>query len=345
MTNTRKVILMVFIAILYFAFDTLLQAGFFYSINPSTNKDVEIISDVYGPEDMEWDWEKNVVFISSTNRRAFEKGEPDIDDGIYILTPKNNNVFKLSTDFIGEFHPHGLSLFKQEGKQYLYVVNHSSSGSSVELFHVEDSSLIHLKTYTHEIMFSPNDVVGNEIGKFYVTNDHGNKSSKGKMVENYLRMPYSYVLYFDGVKYKKAYQGLVYANGIQFSNSGDQVFVTHTIGHELIVLKRDKNTGNLREHKKLNLSAGLDNIDVDLDGNIWVASHPKLLKFGAHKADSQNYSPSKVIKILTEKNKYEASVIFENDGSLLSGSSVAVSNGQTVYVGCVFDKKILKIKL
>lgn len=345
MTTSKKVIGMIAVALVYFIFDSLLQAGFFYTIAHVGFNDTELIRGVFGPEDMEWDRENNVIYVSSTNRRSMYLNTFDKEDGIFVLNPITSEIIRLRVQFDGEFHPLGISLFTQEGKQYLYAVNRSPKSKSVELFEVLDSVLIHKHTYINDLLYSPNDVVGDEVGKFYVTNDHGNRSVNGQLVENYLRMPYSYVVYYNGVKYKKVLQGLVYANGIQMSNNGKKLYVTHTVGHELIVLDRDLKTGNLREQKKVTIPSGLDNIDVDLEGNIWIAAHPKLLKFGSHKASSESYSPSQVFKVEVTDKKYEVHKMYENKGEQISGSSVAVSDGSHVFIGCVFDDKILKVKI
>lgn len=345
MISKEKILLLVAIAIVYFVFDTLLQAGFFYQTESIGNRNVEIITGIYGPEDMEWDADSEILIVSSTNRRSLNKGEYDSKDGIYFINVEDNSFMKCVTDYASEFHPHGISLFSQDSLKYLYVVNHSENDNSVELFQIQGSFLKHLKTYTDPLMSSPNDVVGDEVGKFYVSNDHGNKSSKGKIVENYLRMPYSYILYYDGDRFKKALQGLVYANGVQLSNSGNELYVTHTIGHEFIELERDRKTGNLKELKRKDLSMGLDNISVDKNGTIWIAGHPKMLKFGGHAIDAANFSASQVIKIEKEKSSYKVTKVYENDGEQFSGASIAVNSGNYLFVGGVFDDKILKMPI
>jgi arylesterase/paraoxonase len=347
MSNRQKILGMVIIAVVYFAFDTLLQAGFFKSISNSTNtKVLHTIATIWGPEDMEWDREENVVYISSTNRRAANSGNWDSNDGIYRLKMDSSlkELVKMKTDFKNQFHPHGISLFRENGRKFLYVVNETENQNFIELFLVKNDSLVHQKTFVDEVMFKPNDVAGVSTAQFYVTVDHGNRSPFGQLVEDYLRLPYSYVLYFNGESYKKVQKGMVYANGVQISKDGKQVFTTHTIGHELFIWNRNQETGNLILEKKLDLNSGLDNIDVDQHGNIWIASHPKLLDFVSHSKDSTHFSPSQIFKIEPQR-EYKTTMIFENDGSLISGASVAVVSGDSVIVGNVFDRKILLLKV
>ena len=347
MITVRKVVLMAIIAIAYFVFDTLLQAGYFTSIKNTSSEEIRKVKDIWGPEDIEWDRENNLLYISATNWRKVRKGMSDSQNGVYTLNSNDLKSIpkKMGSNFTGEFNPHGISLFKKEGRNYIYVVNHTSKGSSVELFEIEGLQLNHLRSYRDELMFSPNDVVGDEIDQFYVTNDHGNRSGRGKMIENYLRMPYSYLLYYNGSVFRKVHQGLVYANGVQLSKDGQQIYLSHTVGRELLVLDRNRTSGELKLNQTIHLSSGGDNIDVDDQGNIWIAAHPKLMKFMQHAKKTESLSPSQVFKVYKENGKYVSRKVYENDGSQISGSSVAVVKADTMFIGCVFENNILQIKI
>ena len=339
---------MIVVAVIYFLFDSLLQAGFFKGIDNQSKMDlVTTIRDVWGPEDLDWDRENNMLYISSTNRWEKNRGNLQESDGIYFLKTDDESLIpqKMSVDLPGEFHPHGISFFTLNGTSFMYVVNHTTAYNSVELFEIDTDKLIHKETFKGGLLTSPNDVVGDEIGKFYVTNDHGNTTAKGKMVEDYLRMPYSFLLYYDGSAFKKAHKGMVYANGVQFSNDGSKVYTSHTIGKEVYVLDRKRETGMLILKHTVAFDSGLDNLDVDENGVVWVAAHPKLLDFQAHANDSTQNSPSQIFRMDFENGKYKIQKVYENDGSQISGSSVVVVKDNTAFVGCVFEDKILKMIL
>lgn len=348
MSTSKKVMLMILIGIIYFVFDTMLQAGVFKSINNYFEGEViEKYQGIWGPEDLEWDRENNLLFISSTNRWALNAGEPDKKDGIYVLATdvENANPLLLMSDIQGEFHPQGISLFKENNTYYLYVVNRFKNSSSVELFEFKGDFLQHIETYTDDKMFSPNDVTGDQIGKFYVTNDHGNKTDYLRTIEEYLRMPYSYLLYYDGKEFKKVHEGMVYANGVNLSNDGSQLYVTHTTGHEVFVLDRNINTGGLILKETINIGSGVDNIDVDENDVIWVAAHPKLFDFVAHVKDKSKITPSQLFSIHKKDGEYTVTKVYENDGTQLSGGSIITVNNDTAFVGCVFEDNILKLSV
>ncbi len=341
MISRRKLILMLTITVVYFFSDTLFKAGYFKQITNTKLESNEIIRGIYGPEDMEWDNENNVIYVSSSDRRSTYKGIWKSSDGVYQLNPLSGEFHKMHTNWDKEFHPHGISYFQESGQKYLYTVNHFKTENSIELFCIRADSLIHIKSYAHALLHSPNDVVGVGVDQFYATNDHGNTSRLGVQVENYLRMPYSYLVYYDGTKYIKALEGLVYANGVQISNDDSSLFVSHTIGREIIVLDRNRITGELFEVERINMLAGVDNINVDHENNLWVAAHPQLLKFSSHANDSSNHSPSQVYKLTPSQNGYQVKKTFESDGALISGSSVALFAQGKLYIGGVFDDKIV----
>jgi arylesterase/paraoxonase len=123
--------------------------------------------------------------------------------------------------------------------------------------------------------------------------------------------------------------------------------VTHTTGRELLTFSRNKETGELKLLNKLNLQSGLDNIHVDDEDNLWIASHPKMLKFIGHAKDSINKSPSQVFKLTpaTGGTNYTVEEAYLNEGEQLSGSSVAVDYKSDLFVGVVFDNKVLRATL
>ena len=348
MSTPKKVGLMILIGVVYFIFDTVLQSGGFKNIeNHFNGKELQTYSGIWGAEDLEWDRETDILYISALDRWAKNGGVDHKKDGIYMLDVQMDHATPtlMETDYHQDLKPHGISLFNTNGQKYLYVVNHGNNTNTVELFQINEAFLKHIKTYTDPLMFSPNDVVGDEIDHFYVTNDHGNSSETGRKVEDYLRMPYSYLLYYDGTKCKKVHQGMVYANGVNLSNDGNTLYVSHSTGHEIFVLDRDRATGNLKLQETLDLDTGVDNIDVDENDVIWVAAHPKLLQFVTHANDSTEISPSQFFKIEQIDGKYKVKKLYENDGTQISASSVVVVKNNTAFVGNVFQDKILKLEL
>ena len=83
-------------------------------------------------------------------------------------------------------------------------------------------------------------------------------------------------------------------------------------------------------------------IEVDEDGNLWIGSHPKLLRFRAHAADPNELSPSQVLRISRgPEGRYVVSEVYLDLGDQLSASSVAAVRGDRLLIGGIFDPRFL----
>lgn len=334
-------------AVLYLVGSTLYVAGAFKSITPNVAGPVtEVYTGIYGPEDMEVDESVGRLYISSANRWNTMRGLPAAD-AIWILDLDTTaSPRRMANTYPGEFHPHGISLLKSSPADLLFVVNHNPSGNYVEEFIIHGDSLLHQRSYSDPSMCCPNDVVGIAPGVFYVTNDHGNAKGFGRTLEDYARLPQASLLYFDSKGFTTAYGGLRYANGVNINSDGSRVYVATTTGRNLLTFERDASTGTLRHLSTLGLKTGVDNIDVDADGNLWIAAHPKLLAFVGHAKDSLKKSPSQVLRLTPrEGDVFQVDEIFMDDGTQLSGSSIAVRYKDQLLLGGVFQPRILRITL
>lgn len=338
------------ILLLILVFKTLYIGGVFKSIvDYNKGKTEFVFTNMAGTEDIAYDSKQNFLYISSSNRwSAMLKHQKPLD-GIYALNLNdslNTIPKKMLTTYSGEFHPHGISIIQQDSSTYIFVVNHNDKGSFVEKFILKNGTLMHLKSYKNDLMFSPNDIAAITDSTFYVTNDHGNQPGLKQTLENYLQLPKSYVLYFNGQIYKKVIEGLKYANGINISADKNEVYVATSTGQKFYIYKRES-SGTLTLQHYINTHTGIDNITIEAkNGNIWVAGHPKLLQFTNHAKDSTKISPSEVIKIYKMPNGiYKQDQIYLNDGSEISGTSVAYKFNNYVFVGDVFQHKLLIVKL
>ena len=340
----KYIAILVLLVLVYFVVNTMIEAGVFISIeNQSDIKNTQIYNNMPGPEDLDIDAENGLLFISSTDRWNLRTGK-QTNDGIYLLNlSKDTMPYKLQTTFTGEFHPHGISFLKKDESDYLFVINHNQQGSSVELFRFSNDTLFHLVSFENDMMCCPNDLVAVDTDQFYVTNDHGYKEGIMRTMEDYLRLPKSYLLYFDGRSFSKVYEGLNYANGVNVSPNGKTIYVTETTGRKISVLDRDISTGELQLRFTKDLETGLDNITVDSDGNLWIAAHPKLFDFVGHSKDPEKKSPSQVLKLTPNgEDDFRVTEVYLNDGEELSGSSTALNYNKQVFIGVVFENRLLR---
>ena len=332
------------------AVKTYYDAGEFKKIRPHFSGQVNTIGGVISSEDITIHPQAPLAFISSDDRRSHLTEENKSRQGAiygFGLNSTNPVLVNLTEDFSRPLNPHGIGCWiSQNGDLSLFVVNHRRDGHFVEIFDYRGNKLVHRRSVSGDMMHSPNDVLPIGPDAFYVTNDHGNSSVLGRMAEEYLQLSRSYVLYYNGKNFRKVAEALSYANGINISPDRRKVYVAATVGKKIYVYDRDLNTGDLALHRTIDTGTGVDNIEMDQQGNLWIGCHPKLLTFVKYSKNSAILSPSQVIKVnVNATGDYEVREIFLDDGRLLSGSSVAAVFEDKLLIGSVFDERFLFCRL
>lgn len=331
-----------------FVLKTLWAAGEFKQLSPHSTGRYHAVSSVAGAEDITVDPETGIAFISCNDRRAAMRGEAK-QGAIFAYDLQSSQPVLVSlTDPVPfKFHPHGISFYRApSGRKMLFVVNmghdahfhDSSQPGRVEIFEYADRRLIHRQTVEDSKLHSPNDILAVGEKQFYVTNDHGATSRLKKMAEDYLQLSWSHVLFYDGSGFSRVADDLAYANGIAAALDGRTVYVASTTRGYLRVFSRDPSTGALRRQQDIQLGTGLDNIEVDETGALWIGCHPKLLRFVSHSKDPAKRSPSQVLRVRIGKDRDpDVAEIYLNDGAELSGSSVAMFYRNRLLIGSVYE--------
>jgi arylesterase/paraoxonase len=329
---------------------TFYDAGEFKEITPHFNGQVKTIAGVLSSEDITVHPQTAMAFISSDDRRAHWSVNNQSRQGAiygFDLDSVNPRLMNLTEDFSQELNPHGIGWWMAEnGDLSVFVVNHRRDGHFVEIFDYRGGKLVHRQSVSGALMHSPNDVLPVGSDTFYVTNDHGNSSVLGRMAEEYLQLARSYVLYYDGKNFRKVAKALAYANGINMSSDGQTVYVAATVGQKIYLYDRDLNTGDLSLRRTIAAGTGVDNIEIDQKGNLWIGCHPKLLTFVNYSKNPEVLSPSQVIKVENRvSGQYEIKEVYMSNGQPLSGSSVAAVFENTLLIGSVFDGRFLLCRL
>ncbi|MCH7525597.1 MAG: SMP-30/gluconolactonase/LRE family protein [Bacteroidetes bacterium] len=235
-------------------------------------------------------------------------------------------------------------MFKTDSTYKVVAINHTSFGHSIEVFTLNGEILSLEKSLTDDSMFSPNDIVLIDENRFYFTNDHKYTKGIGRFMEDYVGYSVSNVIYFDGENYIEVDKGIAYANGLNFDAKRNLLFVASP--RKFLVKVYSKNSdGSLNFIEDIPCGTGVDNIEFDTKGNLWIGAHPNLLKFTAYAKDKEEFSPSEIIKIEYKgKNDYTVEKIYVNDGTEMSASTVAAPFGNLIFTGNVMDDKFLILK-
>lgn len=317
-------------------------SGVFAGLKPKLIDQCRAVTIFPGTEDVTIDPEIGVAFVSADDRRATFAGAP-AQGGVYALRlDGTDRVAKVSPDSFGEFHPHGLSLWRgEDGRKRLFVINHTlRNGDKVEIFDVgTGGALLHVDSVSFPEMTSPNDVLGVGPRSFYVTNDKAFKTGFLSQAEAYLALPLASLAYFDGQSGKIAARGLAYANGVNMSSDGKTVYASAFLGRNVTVYDRDPATGALTKRKSIPVNTGPDNIEVASDGALWIGGHSKVFDFLKHVKDPSHAAPSHVIRVNPESGTVE-DMLIDTEGTI-NASSVGAVYDDTLIVGSVFDDHVM----
>ncbi|XP_035528653.1 serum paraoxonase/arylesterase 2-like isoform X1 [Morone saxatilis] len=261
-----------------------------------------------------------------------------------LLHPKPTPVeLQIKGDLdLNSFNPHGISVYMDEADDsvYLFVVNHPEQKSQVEIFHfVQENTLVHLKTITHPLLHSVNDIVAVGVENFYATNYRSCSSDALNFLTVLMGLPWCDVVYYSPKEVRVAADGIMSANGINISPCKRYIYVSDIIDHEVDVFERQEGE-QLVYLKSVAVGSLCDNIDVDhKTGDIWLGCHPNGMKLSQY--DPEDPPGSEIIKI---KNIHSEQPLvtqeYVDNGRVIMGSSIAAPYEGKLLIGTVFHKAL-----
>jgi arylesterase/paraoxonase len=346
----KKIILSIvgvlIILIAAFAYNILNTTGFFRTVENKLSGEIIKEIPIAGVEDLTVDEDDDFAIFINYDRIAERDGKPH-QNGIYFLDLKTNKFEPkdITGELKNKIEPHGISLIQLDSNHHkLFVINHFE-GESIEVFDLyHRDSLVYEKTLKDELIYSANDIVAISETQFYFTNDHYYLSKLGLIFENYSGITKCETIYFDGENYRIVNNNMAYANGINYDKKRNLMFIASPRGFLINVFERKEN-GDLSFIESIDCETGVDNIEFDKDGNIWVGCHPNLLVFNDYNKGKRENAPSEIIKInYRKKGDYEIEKIFIDDGNIFSASTVAGVYKDLILVGTVLDDHFVVLK-
>lgn len=338
----KKILLLQFIILLVFVAYTLISTGLFRTIEPHFNGKILKEIPLKGAEDIVISRSDSFAIISATNRQMYPPKEKETG-GLYMIDLKQNNYepILLTGSFKSSFAPHGIDIYKKDSSYIVMAISHTLTEHFIEIFELRGTTLTPLKTLQDVSMISPNDLVIINENEFYFTNDHGYTKGLGKLAEEYLGLSVSNVIQYNNGNYKEVANGIAYANGINFDKKRNLIYVASVRNFQVQVYSKAAD-GKLSFIENIPCGTGVDNIDLDAAGHLWIGAHPNLLKFKAYAKNNQPTSPSEIIKIdYRSEGDYTVDKIYEEKGDKMSGSSVAAPFGNLIFTGNVMDDEFL----
>jgi arylesterase/paraoxonase len=306
-----------------------------------------IVPGVSGPEDHTIDPETGIVYLSGYDRRAMAQGHAPTPGAIWAYDLKDPQAVpvNLTPDADAGFLPHGISLYiGADGARRLFVINHGNAQQAVDIFDVTPTGLVKVKTVSGDLLRTPNDLVAVSPDAFYFSNDHRYLPTDTlRPLEDYLGLPLTDVVYFDGESFSVAASRVAGANGINVSADGATLYLSAARGGALNIYDRDPQTATLTLQSTIGLPGLPDNIELLPDGTLLVALHPKALALLAHFADEGVDAPSNIVHVDPAIGVVET--VFMSLGEDISAASTGARYGDRLIIGAIFDNKFLDCTL
>ncbi|XP_069815478.1 serum paraoxonase/arylesterase 2-like [Dendropsophus ebraccatus] len=290
-----------------------------------------------------------LAFISTglkvAGMKSFAPDEPakilllDLEDGGLIPSPLSfSEGFDASS-----FNPHGLSTYIDEtdGTVYLFVVNHPEGQTIVEIFRFVkgEKLLVHLKSVTHKLLTSVNDIVAVGPDSFYATIDLFFSSNFLNHMSILLGLRWTGVVYYSPGDVRQVVKGFHSANGITISTDKQYIYAADLTAHTINVFNKNEDW-SLTPIKSVDVNTLVDNLSLDpVTGDIWLGGFPNLYK--ALLYNPEDPPGSEVIRIQNiHSDNPVITRVYANNGSVIQGSSCAsVYKGQLL-VGTIFHKAL-----
>ncbi len=298
-----------------------------------------------GPEDMEVSYGQGLIFISSVERR----GDSPKTGALYYIDLRlplaQQAPVRLDIDYPRMFHPHGMSLREMGDQLEIYVISHREDGRErIEIFQarrIKDRVEVFYKDgITFKGPYNPNDLRVLPDGRFLLS--HDSKKGRNEYFDIMINARKAPLSYFDGLHFIHLRHRTVMGNGIVSTTEGSRTIIYRADTIQKFVdkleLYSDVSGPALRFIKRIKLPSSPDNLSLDPQGNIYVACHYSFGKFIRHIKDPAQDAPSQVFKIDTND---KVSLVYADDGSEYDAASVAVPVGKYLYLGQIFDDRIL----
>lgn len=296
-------------------------------------------------EDIQIDRNRSIAYLSALDRRALVGGANVTGEVLQIdLAADPLRIDKALESAPPLFRPHGMSLYRMgDGKLRLFVISHPPGlPHTVEIFEQAPTGrFVPVETVRDPLFTSPNAIVAVGPRQFYLANDKGAGNLLERFRESVLRAGLSTLVFHDGTATRVVAEGLKSAVGLGLSPEGLRLHAAETLGKRLAEYSRDPLTGDLTLLRHIDIDGSPDNVNVDVDGTLWIAVHAHLLDLIRHFGDPQHHSPTTIV---TYANGVIRPVYVE-DGSGISAGSVGAAFDGRLYIGSITQPELRVCRL
>ena len=286
------------LALVVLAIDVARFAGEFHEFDARFPGHCSTIALGGSAEDVQVDRERGVAYLSILDRAS---GPPSAEvTGSVMLLDLNLQEpaprAALAYD-PPNFHPHGLSLLKRAGEPLrLFAISHWPDGShSVEVAEQSGGAFFPRQTIRDAALVNPKALAAVGPREFYLVNSTDAPPGASRLREFLFRQGRGSLVYFDGQHARVLEQGLGFPAGIALSPDGARLYVGEALFKRMRIYRRDPANGALALEETVDLGTSPDNLNVDDDGVVWIAAHPKLFAYVRHGDEPRRRAPTQVL--------------------------------------------------
>jgi len=342
------------LALVLLAIDVARFAGEFHEFDAGFPGSCSTIALGGSAEDVQVDRERGIAYLSILDRAS---GPPSADvTGSVMLLDLNLQEPAPRAAFAYDppnFHPHGLSLLERAGEpQRLFAISHWPDGShSVEVAEQSGGAFFPRQTIRDAALVNPNALVAVGPREFYLVNSSDAPPGSSRLREFLFRQGRGNLVHFDGQHARVLEQGLGFPAGIAISPDGTRLYVGEALSKQMRIYRRDPANGALALEETLDLGTSPDNLNVDDEGVVWIAAHPKLFAYVRHVREPARRAPTQVLRFDPRQprpaagaNDSRLTQVYGNDGAGISAGSVGAHWRNELIIGAVLDPKVLICK-
>jgi hypothetical protein len=118
--------------------------------------------------------------------------------------------------------------------------------------------------------------------------------------------------------------------------------VASTLLGIILVYERNISSGRLSEKFSFAVGGSPDNLTLTDKGDLLVAVHPKILALAKQRKHRTQRAPSLILHVHLDQNaRPHIRTLYGDDGQQLACASVAVQHAQHMWIGSVYDDRVV----
>ena len=308
------------------------------TVTASAASHCELVPALEGAEDIVIDTDSEVAFAVGGDRRAFRGGGAG-RSRVFAFTARDPQAAQDVTPTQPvELKGFGTDLLREsDGSLWLGIANRSGAGHAIEVYKVgEGGALLYHQSLSAPGFRNPNDLVLISPASALVTLDKRSRAGTiWEVAEGARRAETGRVVHLKQSGMETVADSLLSSNGIVRLDNG-HIAVGELVGRRVSIFAPNADGGPYQLQRRITLPFAVDNLTSPDGRMIWAAGHPKLLTLArGYQRDEERKSPSMAVAVDPVTGTVQS--LFEDDGHLLSASSVAVAlPAERMLVGTAF---------